>query len=100
MTIAPRPHRMMPVSKPAASPENIKAASELYASPARKALKVTPKSFKDAPAPKPEARKPAPFYVNVYQLSPGRHFLGAASAGPIYSQHAVYRLRVTLKVPA
>jgi hypothetical protein len=45
-----------------------------------------------APAP-----KPAPFYVNVYQLSPGRNFLGAPSAGPIHSSHAVYRLRVTLK---
>lgn len=91
MTPAPRPHRLMPVSKPpilqriaadsARRAANLRAASELY-----------------APAPKPEA--PAPFYVNVYQLSPGRHFLGAASAGPIYSQHAVYRLRITLKVAA
>lgn len=101
MIQAPRPHRMMPVVRPqilqridadnarrafrgktAADSANIKAASGLY-----------------APAPVHQVMhpKPAPFYVNVYQLTPGRNFLGAPSAGPIYSSHAIYRLRVTLK---
>jgi hypothetical protein len=108
---------MMPVSKPAvlqridadnarrahraqlaASPENIKAASELYApAPAASVSREYILEVEVEAQPKAPTRAPAPFYVNVYQLSPGRHFLGAPSDGPIYSNHAVYRLRVTLK---
>ena len=94
-TTAPRPHRMMPVTKP-------QILQRIAADNATRALRnvtlsvVTAASDLYAPAPKPEPT-PAPFYVNVYQLSPGRHFFGAPSAGPIYSNHAVYRLRVTPK---
>jgi len=110
MIQSPRPHRMMPVKTPQilqriaadnatralrnVTLSGVIAAQGLY-DPAP--VRMAPQSAIDwsAPAPSP---KPAPFYVNVYQLSPGRHFLGAPSAGPIYSSHAVYRLRVTPKV--
>ena len=94
MIQSPRPHRMMPVKTP-------QILQRIAADNATRALRnvtlsgVIAASDLYAPAPSP---KPEPFYVNVYQLSPGRHFLGAPSAGPIYSSHAVYRLRVTPKV--
>jgi hypothetical protein len=86
--------------EPAASPENIKAASELYApAPATSVSReyLFEVEAEEAPASTPA---PAPFYVNVYQLSPGRTFLGAPCSVPINNPQAVYRLRVTLKAPA
>jgi hypothetical protein len=86
---SPRPHRMMPVKPP-------QILQRIAADNATRALRKTAISGLQA-ANGLYAPNPAPFYVNVYQLSPGRHFLGAPSAGPIYSNHAVYRLRVTPK---
>lgn len=92
MTQSPRPHRMMPVKTP-------QILQRIDADNATRALRnVTLSGLRAASQLYAPAPKPAPFYVNVYQLSPGRNFLGAPSAGPIHSSHAVYRLRVTLKV--